>query len=197
MKRAAILLALILPVAGLAALWAWTESWTREGTDWEVPVGGYDPRDLLRGHYIEFTYDWPVEGEDEEERFWIEALCIEGEPPVIERVVIVEDLAGCEHFAKADRGGVYGMGGLTRGRLYVPQTQASELEDKLRDPELRGIVTVRQRVDGRILPQSIRFRALTEEERAERDRPADEPADDTQPAIEVSAGSPRALQSAP
>ena len=189
MKRLAILLALVLPVAGLAALWAWTDSWTREGTDWEVPVAGYDPRDLLRGHYIEFNYDWPIEDVDEADRFWIEALCIEGDPPVVSRARIVEDVSGCAHFAKADPGSVYGMGGLNRGRLYVPQTRASELEDKLRDPDLRGIVTVRQRVDGRILPQSIRFVELTQEEREERDRAIEQPAEDVPPAVELTTSS--------
>ena len=189
MKRFAILLSLILPVLGLAALWAWTDNWTREGTDWEVPVEGYDPRDLLRGHYIEFNYDWPIEDVDEADRFWIEALCIEGDPPVIARARIVEDVSECAHFAKADPGSVYGMGGLSRGRLYVPQTQASELEDKLRNPDLRGIVTLRQRVDGRILPQSIRFEEWTDEERAERDRVVDPSDLDAPPAVEITTSS--------
>jgi uncharacterized membrane-anchored protein len=25
----------------------------------DVAVTGYDPRDLLRGHYVRFTYVWP------------------------------------------------------------------------------------------------------------------------------------------
>lgn len=171
MKRIASLLALALPVAGLAGLWAWTENWTQEGTDWEVQVQGYDPRDLLRGHYIEFAYDWPGDGA---EAGILDGFCIEGEAPVITRIVAQDDIESCEHFARADYGSVYGGMGLQRGRLYVPQIQARDLEDKLRDPNLRGIVTVRQRIDGRILPQSIRFEVMTEEERAARDRQRDE-----------------------
>lgn len=171
MMRIGSLLALVLPVAGLAGLWAWTESWTQEGTDWEVPVQGYDPRDLLRGHYIEFAYDWPGDGA---EAGSLDGFCIEGEAPVIARIVVQGDIASCKHYARADYGSVDGGMGLQRGRLYVPQTQARDLEDKLRNPDLRGIVTVRQRVDGRILPQSIRFEELTEEERAERDRVREE-----------------------
>ena len=169
MKRIATLAALALPLVGLAGLWAWTDSWTREGTDWDVPVQGYDPRDLLRGHYIQFQYDWPGETAKEESRWWLGAFCIEGEAPVIERIVVREDVDDCTHFAKPETGSVYASNGLRNGRLYVPQTRARELEQKLADPDLRGIVTVRQRTDGRILPQSIRFRPLTAEERAERE----------------------------
>ena len=57
--RAARLAAFALPLAGLAALWGWSDHLSRQGTDWLVPVAGYDPRDLLRGHYVQFAYDWP------------------------------------------------------------------------------------------------------------------------------------------
>lgn len=182
MKRAAALATLALPLIGLAGLWAWTDRWTREGTDWEVPVQGYDPRDLLRGHYIQFQYDWPGETVTDDSRWWLGAFCIEGKAPVIERIVVREDADGCAHFAKPELGSVYSSEGLRRGRLYVPQTSAGELEQKLADPDLRGIVTVRQRTDGRILPQSIRFRPLTAEERAEREA---ERAQDTPPPPEI------------
>ncbi|WP_435416694.1 GDYXXLXY domain-containing protein [Parerythrobacter aurantius] len=178
MKRGATLAALALPLAGLAGLWAWTESWTREGTDWEVPVQGYDPRDLLRGHYIQFEYDWPGETVTDENRWFLGAFCIEGKAPTIERIVVRDDVGGCAHFAKAEPASIYGGEGLRRGRLYVPQTRAGELEQKLANPDLRGIVTVRQRTDGRILPQSIRFRPLTAGERAEREAGRE---DDTPP----------------
>lgn len=178
MKRMATLAALALPLVGLAGLWAWTDSWTREGTDWEVPVQGYDPRDLLRGHYIQFQYDWPGETATEENRWWLGSFCIEGKAPTIERIVVREDVEDCAHFAKPAAASAYASEGLRGGRLYVPQTRAREMEQKLADPDLRGIVTLRQRTDGRILPQSIRFRPLTEAEKAEREAARE---DDTPP----------------
>lgn len=27
--------------------------------EYRIAIDGYDPRDLLKGHYIRFTYDWP------------------------------------------------------------------------------------------------------------------------------------------
>lgn len=30
----------------------------QNGKIWQVDIAGYDPRDLLYGHYLNFTYDW-------------------------------------------------------------------------------------------------------------------------------------------
>ena len=59
MNRALKIAALLLPLAGLGGLWAMSDHTFRQGTEWEVPIAGFDPRDFLRGHYVEFTYDWP------------------------------------------------------------------------------------------------------------------------------------------
>lgn len=160
--------ALALPLAGLSVLWGWSDYKSRQGTDWDVPVQGYDPRDLLRGHYVEFTYDWP--GEIDESDAYLAQFCIEGAAPVIERIVPTDDLAACAHPARASGSDIYGLEGLRRGRLYIAQTRSSELQEKLADRDLRGIVRVRQRDDGLITPQEIRFRPLTTEERAAREQ---------------------------
>ncbi|QIQ87288.1 GDYXXLXY domain-containing protein [Erythrobacter sp.] len=180
--RLARLAALALPLAGLAALWAWSDYASRQGTDWEVPVEGYDPRDLLRGHYVEFTYDWPIR-EDEAAANWDFApspwgLCLSGHPPTIAEAVPFDPydeaaLAACAHPLLADSGGVYGNDSLVRGRLYVGQERAREIEEQLAQRDMRGVVRFRQREDGTFTLQDIRFRPLTPEERAEREGGAD------------------------
>lgn len=169
MGRTSRILALVLPVAGLAALWGWSDYRSRQGTDWFVPVAGYDPRDLLRGHYVEFTYDWP--GELDESDAFVAQFCIEGTPPAVERIVVADDIERCAHPARASGGDIYGFEGLRRGRLYIAQTRSSELQAQLADPDLRGIVRIRQREDGLITPLEITFRPLTAEERAAREQP--------------------------
>lgn len=152
--------ALILPLVGLATLWGWSDHQSRQGIDWLVPIEGYDPRDLLRGHYIEFTYAWP--GATEEQLYAGNEFCIVGSPPAIEALVAAEPEMDCSYPVRTDSSGVYGEGGLARGRLYVPQTQARELQDQLRDPQLRGYVLIRQREDGHITPRELRFVAREE-----------------------------------
>lgn len=175
MIRFARLAAVVAPVLGLAALWMQSDRTYHTGTEWEVPIMGYDPRDYLRGHYVEFSYDWPNLD------FWAtgpgpEALCIEGTAPRIERVTMTKPDAACAHLLKADRSHVYDNP-LGNGRLYIGQARAAQLEEELRNRDQRGIVTIRQREDGNFTPVSIRFRPLTAEEIAERDAPPVSPFD--------------------
>ena len=167
MMRAARLAAILAPVLGLAALWGLSEATYRQGTDWEVPIEGYDPRDLLRGHYVEFAYDWP--GFEEAGAVVPQSFCLEGTAP---RLTTARAMAGsepCAHPVRVNPAGVYGRDGLARGRLYVGQARAAALEAELQGRDQRGIVTIRQREDGSFTPVAIRFRPLTPAERARRD----------------------------
>ncbi|WP_086606573.1 GDYXXLXY domain-containing protein [Erythrobacter donghaensis] len=176
MIRLARLVAAVLPLLGLGALWVQSDRTYHTGTEWEVPIMGYDPRDYLRGHYVEFSYDWP--GSDNLGDIYYEALCLEGEAPTVERVRWLEtDSEPCDHPVRRNPGGVYAEDGLFSGRLYIGQARAAQLEEELRNRDQRGIVTIRQREDGSFTPVSIRFRPLTPEEIAERDAPPDEPFD--------------------
>lgn len=169
MNRLSRLAAGVLPLAGLAGIWGWSDHLSRQGTEWDVLIIGYDPRDYLRGHYVEYSYDWP--GVDALGR-QMEFLCLEGEAPVITMARQVEDeaeLASCTHPVRANPAGVYGRASLERGRLYVGQERAKRLEQGLANREQRGIIRIRQRNDGTITPIDIRFRPLTVEEQAERD----------------------------
>ncbi len=161
-----------LPLAGLAGLWGWSDYQSQQGTLWDVPVMGYDPRDLLRGHYVEFRYDWPGLAAEADQGLAPERLCLFGAAPVIARVEEVADdaaLAACAHPLRAAPGGIYGIEGLRQGRLYVGQDRARQLDESLRETSKRGIVRFRQRADGAITPVDIRFRPLTPAEQAARE----------------------------
>lgn len=167
MNRLARLAAVVAPALGLAALWGMSDHTYRQGTEWEVPIMGYDPRDYLRGHYVEFTYDWP--GEEDLSDIVADAMCLEGEAPNIAKVQWLRVGEACAHPVRADLSGVYSWDALMRGRLYVGQDRALALEEQLRNRDQRGIVTIRQRDDGSFTPIAIRFRPLTPAEIAERD----------------------------
>ncbi|WP_182849769.1 GDYXXLXY domain-containing protein [Pelagerythrobacter aerophilus] len=156
-RRLALTLALALPLAGLATSWATTHRAAQRGTEWLVPIGGYDPRDLLRGHYVIYTYDWPgLEGGSADlsgERM----LCLEGRAPNLTRVHLPEEEA-CVHSVRASGGWNDPEGGLASGRLYVSQERAAELQRQLADPKLQGVVRIRVREDGHLTPLDITFR---------------------------------------
>jgi len=183
---ARVILLLALPLGGLAALWEQSDHLSRQGTDWEVPIQGYDPRDLLRGHYVEFNYDWPLPPDEREEeegfRTFVQYqhLCLIGDAPIIVEAIPFEDpsqpgFEQCEHKLSVQPGSVYSYDSLSRGRLYVGQDRAKALEEGLRDRDQRGIVTFRQRDDGVLTPLDIRFRPLTAQE--QQDRAATRPED--------------------
>jgi hypothetical protein len=142
---------LALPLIGLAAAWAVSHHRGQQGTDWEVPVQGYDPRDLLRGHYIVFQYDWPGLGDDEMPGPGT-MLCLEGTAPRIDSVEVVPEGTRCPRPVRAAPGDT-----LLAGKLYIPQEKAASLEAQLADPALRGIVRLRVRDNGRYTPMGIRF----------------------------------------
>lgn len=159
--------ALALPVIGLAAAWAMSHQRGLQGTDWEVPVEGYDPRDLLRGHYLVFQYDWPISDDDIVPGPGM-MLCLEGDAPTITSVEVVPLQTRCPKPLRAAPGDT-----LLAGKLYIPQEKAAALEAQLADPALRGIVRLRVRDNGRYTPMSIRFEPRPPGEPADADADAD------------------------
>ena len=182
MNAKARIVALAVPVIGLAALWGLSDYESRQGTEWDVAIEGYDPRDLLRGHYVEFTYDWQGLDPDPEAEFEdefglglpLEQFCLTGTPPGPPVVSEVNgDISDCDYPVEADFGGVYGERSLARGRLYVGQDRASEIEQAMFDQDMRAIVRVRLGENRKLTPLDISFRPLTQEERAERNAELD------------------------
>jgi len=57
-KKILKILTLVFPVLAMGLMIASHMHNKETGTLWRVPVTGYDPRDLLRGHYLTYRYDW-------------------------------------------------------------------------------------------------------------------------------------------
>lgn len=168
--RLRLAIALALPLAALAGIWAMTWRAAQQGQEWLIPIQGYDPRDLLRGHYVRYRYDWPIDKagiEEVRERFinlsHISSLCIEGRAPDITRARIVQpyekvEERGCAIVARATLGTRREVRGLETGILYASQQRAIDLSHKLGDPTLQGFVRVKIRADGVMRPVDLVFR---------------------------------------
>lgn len=160
-RRLILIAALALPLLGLGAVWLQTEAESHKGTEWDVPVRGYDPRDLLRGHYVQFQYDWP--GPDAESgRAW-RTLCLEGQPPQLTRAVPqYDDFSSappkCRYFVGGHQRGWGRAAESFGGRLYASKEAALDMQTKLADPKLQGMIRVRLRPDGHLTPLSMSFR---------------------------------------
>ena len=168
MFRPALAAALLLPLIGFGASWAMTHQKAQQGIDWDVPITGYDPRDFLRGHYLQYRYEWPGNAARENGRVqWNSELCIQGKAPVIASALQRKNQS-TEQCISIARSPDDGITSLNDGRYYVPQTKAAGLEQKLRDPTLKAIMRVRIREDGLVTPKSLLFRPLTAAEIAAR-----------------------------
>lgn len=175
--------ALVLPLIGFGYSWATTHALAQQGEEWLVPVEGYDPRDLLRGHFIQYQYDWPIDASTTDRPLesvedvmrsaretirGASALCIIGKAPNIASVRAINAFGsgtpmalekGCAIVARATYGTKAEVRGLDSGILYVSQDQAAVLQDKLRDPKLQGLIRVKIRADGVMRPIGFEFRA--------------------------------------
>ncbi|MFC0590085.1 GDYXXLXY domain-containing protein [Novosphingobium aquiterrae] len=150
--------ALTLPLFGLGGMWLQADRLSRQGTEWDVPIQGYDPRDLLQGHYVQFQYDWPTGLPADGKRFDLtfEDLCLTGNAPVITKVQ-ERTTEACPGFIRA--------GEAQQGRLYASRSEALRLQERLRDPQQQGVVRIRLRPDGHITPLRITFRPRPPEQR--------------------------------
>ncbi len=58
MKKHFLAVCLFAPVVALLGWLCWLTYQAHTGTEVKVRIQGYDPRDLLSGHYIQYEIDW-------------------------------------------------------------------------------------------------------------------------------------------
>ncbi|MEO9469460.1 GDYXXLXY domain-containing protein [Parasphingorhabdus sp.] len=166
---------LVLPIAGLGYSWITTEIESHQGVEWDVPIAGYDPRDLLRGHYVQFRYDWP--GLDEEEdglvsRYNGSQICIHGKAPTIARVTKLDEYAedyekqvsSCDAIVKYNPWSEEGTDGLNNDRLFLSQQKAAEYQKKLTNQKLQASARIRINNSNFMIPIDISFHPVVDEE---------------------------------
>lgn len=169
-RRALVLAAcLAMPLVVLAYSWVATNYASKQGTFWDVPVSGYDPRDLLRGHYVLVQYQWP--SSETSPAFEQASLCINGNAPVITSVARgpVEGIATCARGHMIIAAARLNEDGFDTAKLYIPQTRGQYYQDALSNPELSATLRVRIDDNGTPHPVSLRFKPRSPDQPATRD----------------------------
>lgn len=117
---------LLLPVAALLMI-TFSKIWILQvGQELELPISGYDPRDLLSGHYLTYRIDYgfPIEC----------APMSEGQDLFVcmsLKTVSTERQAECSTQIRGQcRNGVFNAG---IERFYIPESKATELTTALRE----------------------------------------------------------------
>lgn len=158
--------ALLVPLVALVFSWVSTHRMAQQGTEWLIPVRGYDPRDLLRGHYVQYSYDWPwaaaEKGAGERPTVGDGPLCVTGMAPHITSVRLLHEDGGevhtCAIIIRAATGTRPEVRGLESGIFFASQPRAIALSRQLADSRLQGMIRVRVRKDGLMRPIDMEFR---------------------------------------
>jgi hypothetical protein len=165
-RKTTLALALAIPILVLAALVVRGEAGLRSGRPWVLRMRGYDPRDLLRGHYLSYRIDWG--GGGLEERCTVTACCIclraaPGSPSLVPDAskVSCDETASCDSWFPEDQ--------LDRLReFYIPEGRGPELERALRDRQAElsirvsprgGVVVEDMLIDGRPWREAVQHAA--------------------------------------
>jgi uncharacterized membrane-anchored protein len=166
----AVIAALALPVLALAGLVGHQELLLANARILSVPLTGFDPRDLLRGHYIRAQMDWdwenaPSVGEYEAVDG---ALCVLAEAPKPR----VRFVAGWRTGDRTDTDCRLVIAGTARApsrfvpskldngdgavQFYVPEARASDLEKLMRERPGSLTVDLAVRADGAAAIRALR-----------------------------------------
>lgn len=121
-----IYLAVLIPCLVLATLASYHQYLIETAPEFEFEVEGYDPRDLLAGHYLQFRIKYKSDTKcDKSHR--PASMCLLPQ----ERLILTEKPLECENWISGRCDGAQFRDDLNR--YYVPQDRAQELETKLRN----------------------------------------------------------------
>ena len=130
-------LALVLPLLLLAGGIVRGERAIRSGETWHFEVGGYDPRDLLRGRYLRFRIveQWGDPHDLDQASPAADCACLERtdgkSPPILHAASCSFARAECDDFVVlADLQSI--------DRFYIPEDQAKDLERRLQEAAARN-----------------------------------------------------------
>jgi hypothetical protein len=136
-----------------------------EGTEYRIRIMGYDPRDVLRGHYIQFLYEWPIESKNLCRPQELCVACFTGNPEspnILIRSVSslskIHNNRSCTSFWILDT--VNNLNETPQPtqeqrRFYVPEIEAPLLEKLLRENESRFEIGVISHKNGEVTVKNL------------------------------------------
>lgn len=133
--KKALVASLMFPILALAILTAYKKYVLSFGEEIILPISGYDPRDLLSGHYLIYRIDYGVDGIcsaslDQQ----IGYVCLEP------KMFSYSTPQGCSKLIR----GVCKSGQFEAGieKYYVPEDKASDLEVQIRANKASIVLSV-------------------------------------------------------
>lgn len=160
MTRWLLLAALLLPALWLGAGIATQERALGKSGEWRIPITGYDPRDPLRGQYVQFTYGWTFAGDPTICSSPVGChLCLSKSGDTITATATYPS-SSCRNKADPRLSQIDVRPSFTPGepprftsRLFVSETSAPALEARLREGPM--VVVAALSPDGRLINRRI------------------------------------------
>jgi uncharacterized membrane-anchored protein len=133
-SRNVLRVALVLPLLVIVLAIARAELFLRQASEFTLPIGGYDPRDLLQGHYLQFRL--VLDAEHTEEREACDAskeACCWCLSHTHDTTAARAERATCHSARELCEGALTLKAADRNFRFYIPEAQATILEQELRD----------------------------------------------------------------
>ena len=134
-SRTLIWLALALPLLMIGLAIARAELFLRRAQELSLPIQGYDPRDLLHGHYIQFRLALEPAPDDAACSAETCCLCLTRVPG---QMAAHSMRLPCSEVRSACAGSLPLSAAQRSWRFYVPEERAQEIERALRDAHAVG-----------------------------------------------------------
>lgn len=163
MRNVLAMASLALPLIVLASLTGFHKYNEISARRFIIPIEGYDPRDALRGQYLQFNYVWPANiGTDigfEEGK--TKSLCLDGSTAdALTAKPIVEEYEDCKYsvilWQPRKEKYAYELQKTPRitGRFYLPENRAKTIERALFDTRYK--MSVSATIDnGKLVPREL------------------------------------------
>jgi|CXWL01.1.fsa_nt_gi uncharacterized membrane-anchored protein len=136
------LVALLLPLAGVLGMIVKSELTLARGRELRVPIRGFDPRDMLRGQYLTFQFDWDERGSCPNREDC--CYCVIPQPGprgVLAQKGECEEAVDC--MARIDESQLAEL-----RRFYIPEEVGLQLEELVR--KKRAVVVLAVTPEGRV-----------------------------------------------
>jgi len=146
MKNSRTFLSLALPIVALVAMIGQAELNQGRGEIWEIKIRGYDPRDLLRGHYLAFRFDWNWAMDHGACTGGDCCLCLTKVNGSRTNPQVKAMSCSLAETCDARIRGMMGAGEFVTGyeRYDIPEMQAVELEQNVRDKRASVLISIQK-----------------------------------------------------
>ena len=135
-RRLWLIVALAVPILALAASAYLKNVQRNTGVEVVLPIKGFDPRDLLSGHYLIYRVDYGVAGGCDKQQGQA-SVCLRPQRVLYPTAELPPDCTLFIH-GQCDNG-VFSAG---IERFYIPEEYAQVLEDKVRDQQGELVLAV-------------------------------------------------------